>query len=72
VKSAEQMKEASSNQQSGGGGGLGGALGRRLMGNRAQPQARSKVLTTTHELLSVNTTVTDGDLAIPVGYKEKK
>ena len=72
VKSAEQMKEASSSQQSSGGGGLSGALGRRLMGNRGQPQARSKVLTTTHELLSVNTTVPDGDLAIPAGYKEKK
>ena len=72
VKSAEQMKEASSSQQSSGGGGLSGALGRRLMGNRGERQARSKVLKTTQELLSVHTTVPEGDLAIPAGYKEKK
>jgi hypothetical protein len=72
VKSAEQMKAAGNQQSESGGGGLTGRLGRRLMGNRGEPQARSKVLTTTHELLSVGTSVTDVDVALPAGYKEKK
>jgi hypothetical protein len=71
VKSAEQMK-ASQQQSSGGGGGIGGALAGRLMRGRGQQQQRTKAMTSTHELLSVATTVTDADLQIPAGFKEKK
>lgn len=71
VRSAEQMKAAADDSSSSGGG-LGGMLGRKLMGNRGQPQQRSKVLTTTHELLSIDTTVVDSDVAMPAGYKQKK
>jgi hypothetical protein len=69
VKSEEQMKAAASGEQSSGGGGIGGMLGRRMMGNRNQPQQRTKVLTTTHEMLSVTPTVVDADVAIPTGYR---
>ena len=69
VKSEAQMKAAASNQESSGGGGIGGMLGRRMMGNRNQPQQRTKVMTTTHEMLSVATTATDADVAIPAGYR---
>ena len=72
VRSAEQMKAASAPPASSGGGGLSGMLGRRMLGNRGQPQQRTKVLTTTNDLLSVATTVADADVAIPAGFKEKK
>jgi len=71
VKSAEQMKQTESQKDSGGGG-LGGLLGKKLMGNRAQPTQRTKVMTTTHDMLSVGTAVSAADVAIPEGYKEKK
>ena len=69
VKSAEHMKAMAPNQEPSGGGGLGGMLGRRVMGNRAAPQQRTKILTTTHEMLSVDTTVADADVAIPANYR---
>lgn len=72
VKSAEQMKAADSQKDSGGGGGLGGMLGKKLMGNRAQPTQRTKVMTTTNDMLSVGTSVSAADVAMPEGYKEKK
>jgi hypothetical protein len=72
VKSAEQMKAADSQKDSGGGGGLGGMLGKKLMGNRAQPTQRAKIMTTTHDMLSVATSVSATDVAMPEGYKEKK
>lgn len=68
VRSEEQMKAAESSEPSGGGG-IGGMLGRRIMGKRAAPQARTKILTTTHELLSVDTAVADADVAIPANYR---
>jgi hypothetical protein len=71
VKSEAQMKAASESSSSSGGGGLGGMLARRVMRNRTEPQARSKVLTTTHEMLSIDTTVADAEVAIPANYKEK-
>ena len=71
VRSEAQMKEAAEASQPSGGGGLGGMLGRRIMGNRTEPQARTKVLTTTHEMLSVDTTVADADVAIPANYRER-
>lgn len=72
VKSAEQMKAAASQEPASGGTGVGGMLGRRLMGNRAQPQQRATVLTTSHELLSVDTTVADADVAIPANFRERR
>ena len=73
VKSAEQMKAAAAQQQPSGGGGLSGAIAGRFMRGRGGPaQQRTKAFTSTHELLSVGTTVADADLAIPAGFKEKK
>jgi hypothetical protein len=69
VKSDEQMKAA---QQQNTGGGISGALARRMMGNRGQPTQRSRVLTAGSELLSLDTTAADADVAIPAGFKEKK
>jgi hypothetical protein len=71
VKSEAQMKAASEPSANSGSGGLGGMLARRVMRNRAEPQARSKVLTTTHEMLSIDTTVADADVALPANYKVK-
>ncbi|MEO8071306.1 MAG: hypothetical protein ABI652_07875 [Acidobacteriota bacterium] len=72
VRSAEQMKAAADQQQARGGGGLSGAFAKKLMGNRGQPTQRTKVMTSTHDLLSIDTTVTAADVAIPAGFKEKK
>jgi hypothetical protein len=69
VKSAEQMKESESD--SSGGGGLGGMFAKKLL-SKNKPQQRAKVFTTTHDLLSVDTSVSPEDLAIPAGYKQKK
>lgn len=71
VKSAAQMKAAADNQPSAGGGAT-GLLARRLLRNRNQPEARTKVLTTTDDLLSIGMSVSDADVAIPAGFKEKK
>jgi hypothetical protein len=73
VKSEEQMKAtASQSSNAGATGGLGGMLARRIGGNRNQPQARTKVMTTTRDLLSIATSVDAVDVAIPAGYKERK
>jgi hypothetical protein len=71
VKSPEQMKQAAEQKPSGGGG-LGGMIGRRMMGNKGEPQQRSTVLTMISEMLSVEPTVTDADVAIPAGFRERK
>lgn len=58
--------------------GFGGMLGRGLgrkkesEGDAGKPKNRATVMTTTHELLKVSTGVSDADVAIPVGFKEKK
>jgi hypothetical protein len=70
VKSEEQVKAAQAQQPSGGGG-LGGMLARRLAGNR-NVEPRTKVMTSTHELESISTSVTDADVAIPEGFTEKR
>ena len=73
VKSEEQMKEAASSAPAGGAtGGLGGMLARRMGANKGQTQQRTKVMTTTRDLLSVSTAVDAAEVAIPSGYKEKK
>jgi hypothetical protein len=73
VKSAEQMKAAASQQQQSGGGGLSGAIAGRLMrGRGGSTQQRTKALTSTREILSIATSASDADVAIPAGFKEKK
>jgi hypothetical protein len=70
VKSKAQV-EAESEQGSGGGGGIGGMLARRMM-KKEPPKPRATIFTTEHELQDVSSTVADGDVAIPAGFKEKK
>jgi hypothetical protein len=75
VKSADQMKQAAAQQQQqSSGGGLGGMLAKRLAGNRGNQSqdARGTVMTTTMNVQSIATSVSDADLAIPAGFKEKK
>jgi len=71
MKSAEQMKAASSQESGGGGisGRLGGMLARKMRGPTEQ---RSTILTTTLERLSVEPSASADDVAIPAGFKEKK
>lgn len=72
VKSPEQMKQAQQQQQSSGGGGLGGLLAKKMMGNKGPVQPRTTILTTVHELLSLDLSASDADVAMPAGFKEKK
>ena len=70
VKSAEAMKTAA-NPPSGGGGGIGGMLARRIA--RGGPaQQKTTIMTTTNERLSIQTSASAEDVAIPAGFKEKK
>lgn len=58
--------------------GIGGLLGRRLGRKKEaaadpnKPANRSTILTINHELLKVSTDVSDADVSIPAGFKEKK
>jgi len=72
VKSEEQMKAAAPSSQPAASGGIGGMLGRRLAGNRGAPQARTKILTTTNDMLALDATVADADVAIPANFRERK
>jgi hypothetical protein len=76
VKSAAEFKQVQQQQQqqqqSGGGGGIGGMFASKLGPKPGPAEQRSKVMTTTHAVLSLDTTVTPADLAIPAGFKEKK
>jgi len=72
VKSKAQMAEGSSQQQETGGG-VGGMLARRLMRKKPEGQAaRTTILTSTHEVLSIQTSAADADVAVPAGFREKK
>jgi hypothetical protein len=63
-------------------GGIGGLLGRKLSRKKEEkpeapppnspPSNRATIMTTTHELLKVSTSVPAADLSIPAGFKEKK
>jgi hypothetical protein len=68
VRNEEQLKAA---EQQSGGGGIAGGLANRLM-RRSAPQARSTTMTMTHEMLSIDATVAEGDVQIPSNFKEKK
>ena len=74
VKSAEQMKASGDSQQAGGGGGgISGMLARRVAGRGAASNTpRSTVFTSTRELLTVATSASAEDVAVPAGFKEKK
>jgi len=69
VKSAAEMSAAK--QPPSGGGGLGGMLAGRIMRGRGQTQARSMVMTSTIETLSVAPTVADADVALPAGFRQR-
>ncbi len=69
VKSAAAMAQAQSAPS--GGGGLSGALARRMMGNK-KPEQRGLLYTSTTETLAIEATASDADVAIPMGFKEKK
>ena len=84
VKSAEQIaaeqKSNGSAASSGGStpatvGGLIGGIGRRMAQRRSNdqgPQTRANILTTTHEVLKVATSVTADEMTVPAGFKESK
>lgn len=67
VKSQEQMNAA---PQAGAGGGIGGMLARRM--TRGGSQQRTTTLTTTHDVLSIGTSVSADDVAVPAGFKLKQ
>jgi hypothetical protein len=77
---AQEQQRAAKEEESkpvAGLGGLGGRLGRRIM-NRGgdQPPAggttnRATVMTMQHEILKVSPAVSDADVAIPAGFKQK-
>lgn len=72
VKSAEQMKGAAQPADQQKSGGIGGMLGGKLGPKPAPVQQRTLVSTSTSEYLSIETAASDADVAIPVGFKEKK
>lgn len=85
MKSAEEMKNAGASQSSGGdndkgssgGGGLAGRLGGLMNRNKggggsSTPQQKSLIFTSTVERLSIETSASADDVAIPAGFKEKK
>jgi hypothetical protein len=82
VKSAEQMKQEQSGAQSGGqsapptsvGGAIGGLMRRRAQANadKNADTPRTTFMTTTHEVLTISTSVAPADVAIPAGFKLAK
>ena len=79
VMSPEQMKEAAQQQQqqqqqqqNGGGVNVGGMFSNKFGPRPGPVQQRTKTMTTTRDVLSIETAITQADLAIPAGYKEKK
>ena len=85
VQSPEQQAEARQQESKGSDtpasvGGLGGMLARKMMKKKAEDPAsapantapgRATVMTMVTETLSVSKDVTAGDVALPVGFKEK-
>jgi hypothetical protein len=83
VKSAEQMaqeakqSESQDDPKASAAGGISGALGgfaKKAMKKKTEgePQARSTIFTSTHEVLKVATEVAASDVAVPAGFKESK
>lgn len=72
AKPAEQNKQTEIPKSLGG---LLGGLGKRAATRKddnADKEKSASFMTTTDELLSVSTTVSDSDVSIPAGFKEKK
>jgi hypothetical protein len=69
VKSSAAMAQAQAPPATGGG--LGGALARRMMGNK-KPEQRTLLYTSTSETVSIEAAAADADVALPAGLKEKK
>jgi hypothetical protein len=72
VKSAEQMKAAAQPADQPKPSGIGGMLGSKIGPKPAPPQQRTLVMTTSSEYTAIEPTASDADVAIPVGFKEKK
>jgi hypothetical protein len=74
VKSAEQMKAASASAGASASpvGGLAGRLAARI-GPKPKPgEQKTKAFSSSNETISISTSVTDSDTAVPAGFKEKK
>ena len=75
---AEEQRAAADDGGGGTGGGLGGMLARRMARKKespdagAQPSNRATILTSTNEVLKISDSVSDGDLALPAGFKEAR
>lgn len=59
-------------QASSDGGGIGGMAGRLMRRNRDKPGQKNKVFSSTHEILSIDTSVAAADVAVPAGFTEKR
>lgn len=68
----ESVKNPEQQASSGGGSGIGGMAGRLMRRNRDKPGQKNRVFASTSETLSVSTSVSDADLAIPAGFKERQ
>jgi hypothetical protein len=73
VKSPEQMEQSKEQESSGGGGGLGGMLARKMMKKKSDEpaSAKSTIMTITHQVLSVSSSVNPADLQLPAEFKQK-
>jgi len=77
VKSPEQVEQQGEQEESSGGGGLTGMFARKMMKKKEKktedegPKDRAKIMTSTHEVLSVSTEVAPGDVTIPADFKLK-
>lgn len=71
-EAVKDPSEAAAPAASQGGGGLMGRLASRIAQPKGGGDARSKVFTSTDEMISIATAVADADVAIPAGFKEKK
>lgn len=72
VRSAAEMSAAPAAPAASSGGGLMGRLANRMAPKPKPTEARSKVFTSTDEMLSIAMAVDAADLAVPAGFKEKK
>ena len=63
VKSQEQVASAPAAS----GGGISGMLARRMARGSSEP--RTTTLTTTHDMLTIGTSVSADDVAVPAGFK---
>lgn len=59
-------------QASSDGGGIGGMAGRLMRRNRDKPGQKNTVFSSTHEILSIDTSVAAADVAVPAGFTEKR